>query len=165
MIVCVHDANILIDLAKSGLLASYAKLNWTTHVPDLVLREVKQTLEPWIRIGVFRIETFDGDGLLEVLALQGAHSRRLSLQDASALCLARKLEVPLITGDGVLRKAAEREKIECRGFLWVLDSLHEAGEAPAFLADRLEAAIVQGARLPADECERRLARWRSPPKR
>ncbi|MBK9577037.1 MAG: hypothetical protein IPO40_08185 [Fibrobacteres bacterium] len=161
MIVCVHDANILIDLAKSGLIPSYAKLGWITHVPDLVLREVKQALDPWIRTGVFRITTFDGTELLELLALQGKHSRRLSLQDTSALYLARKLHAPLLTGDGALRKAAERDGIDCRGLLWIMDRLLEAGEASDFLAECLEAALVQGARLPLDECEKRLVKWRS----
>lgn len=160
MIVCVHDANILIDLSKSGLLASYAKLGWTTHVPDLVLREVRQELDTWIRDGIFRIGKFDGSELLELFTLQGEHSRRLSLPDTSALYLARKLRAPLLTGDGVLRKAAEHENVECRGLLWILDNLHEAGEAPEFLADRLEAAMAQGARLPVGECGKRLARWR-----
>jgi rRNA-processing protein FCF1 len=110
MIVCVHDANILIDLAKSGLLDRYARLGWTTFIPDLVLREVQQDVEPWVQSGVFQIRTFDAEGLLEILALRGTHSTRISLQDASALHLANKLGAALITGDGALRKAAERDK-------------------------------------------------------
>jgi len=161
MIVCVHDANILIDLAKSGLIPSYAKLGWTTHVPDLVLREVKQALDPWIRSGVFRVTTFDGTEMLELWALLGKHSRRRSLQDTSALYLAGKLHAPLLTGDGVLRKAAERDGIDCRGLLWIMDRLLEAGESSGLLAERLEAALAQGARLPMEECEKRLQRWRS----
>ncbi|HOX51712.1 MAG TPA: type II toxin-antitoxin system VapC family toxin [Fibrobacteria bacterium] len=161
MIVCIHDANILIDLFGSELLDAYARLGWETHVPDLVLREVRQDLRAWIRSGTFRIRSFDAAAIGEILALQAEHSRRLSLQDTSALFLARTMNVPLMTGDGTLRKAAEKEKIECRGLLWILDKLLEAGESPGYLAERLEVALAQGARLPEEECERRLVKWRA----
>ena len=160
MIVCVHDANILIDLAKSGLLASYAKLGWTTHVPDFVVREVRQDVEQWIHSGTFRVRAFDGSELTDILELRSRHSRRLSLADVSALFLARELDAPLLTGDGVLRNAAREDGVVCHGFLWILDKLELAGEAPAFLAERLEAALANDARLPPGECERRLTRWR-----
>lgn len=160
MIVCVHDANILIDLAKSGLLAAYAKMGWTTHVPDFVAREVRQDVDPWIRSGALRVRAFDSGELTGILELQARHSRRLSLPDVSALFLARTLDVPLLTGDGVLRDAARKDGVTCHGFLWILDKLEHAGEAQAFLAERLEAALAHGARLPAGECERRLTRWR-----
>ncbi len=160
MIVCVHDANILIDLAKSGLLAVYAKMGWTTHVPDFVVREVRHDVEQWIRSGALLVRAFDGDELTGILELQVRHSRKLSIPDVSALFLARTLEVPLLTGDGVLRNAAREEGVACHGFLWILDKLEQAGEAPAFLAERLEVALAHGARLPTGECERRLTRWR-----
>lgn len=160
MIVCVHDANILIDLAKSGLLASYARLGWTTHVPDLVMREVMQDVEQWIRSGTLRVRAFNGGEFTGISELLARHSRRLSVPDVSALFLARELDVPLLTGDGVLRKAAREDGVVCHGFLWILDRMELAGEAPAFLAERLEAALAHDARLPTGECERRLARWR-----
>lgn len=159
MIVCVHDANILIDLAKSGLLEAYARLGWTTYVPDLVLSEVKQEIGLWVRSRVLEVHSFESAELMAIVELQGRHSRKLSLPDTSALFLARSLKVPLLTGDGVLRNAAQTEGVPCHGFLWILDKL-EVAEAPEFLAERLEAALVHGARLPISECERRLKRWR-----
>lgn len=160
MIVCVHDANILIDLMKSGLIEAYARLGWTTHVPDFVAREVKQDVEPWIRSGSLRVRAFDDGEIGGILELQTRHSRRLSLPDLSALFLARELRVPLLTGDGVLRSAAREDGVVCHGFLWILDKLELAGETPVFLADRLEVALAHGARLPMGDCERRLKRWR-----
>mgnify|MGYP000895707933 CR=1 FL=1 len=165
MVVCVHDANILIDLAKAGLLDAYAKLGWATHVPDLVLREVKQELSPWIHNGSFQVQTFDGAKLTEVVVLHATHSRRISIPDASALFLARELNAALLTGDGALRKAAERDKIDCRGLLWIMDQLQEAGVPSEFLAERLEIALAQGARLPIEECSKRLKAWRLGPGR
>lgn len=160
MIVCVHDANILIDLAKSGLLEAYARLEWTTYVPDFVVREVKQDVGQWIRSGALQVRAFEGGELTTLWELQARHSRRLSLPDISALYLAKELGVPLLTGDGALRSAAREDGVVCHGFLWILDRLELSGEAPEFLADRLEVALVHGARLPAGECDRRLARWR-----
>ncbi len=63
MIVCVHDANILIDLAKSGLLDAYARLGWKTHVPDMVLREVREEIGIWLERGLFQIESFQAEEL------------------------------------------------------------------------------------------------------
>lgn len=160
MIVCVHDANILIDLAKSGLLAAYAKLGWSTHVPDLVLREVKQEISPYVRSGTIKVRTFDGTEMAALFELLGRCSRRLSMQDCAALHLAHSLNAPLLTGDGVLRKAAQDEGVTCHGFLWILDKLEAFGETSGVLAGGLEAALLHGARLPKGECERRLTRWR-----
>lgn len=67
MIVCVHDANILIDLAKSGLFEAYARLGWTTYVPDLVLREVKQEVSPYVRSGTIQVRAFDGSEITGIL--------------------------------------------------------------------------------------------------
>lgn len=161
MIVCVHDANILIDLAKSGLLDAYARLGWKTHVPDMVLREVREEIGIWLERGLFQIESFQAEELHQIILLLASHSRRISLPDASAMHLARRLSVPLLTGDGLLRRAAERDGIECHGFLWILDHLHEAGTSPATLLKGLNAAVASGARLPAEECARRLRRWNS----
>lgn len=161
MVVCVHDANILIDLAKSGLLDAYARLGWKTHVPDMVLREVREEIGIWLERGLFQIESFQAEELEKIVLLLTSHSRRISLPDASALHLARRLAVPLLTGDGALRKAAERDGLECHGLLWILDHLHQAGTPPRTLLDGLDAALASGARLPMEECARRIRRWNS----
>jgi len=65
-----------------------------------------------------------------------------------------------VTGDNSLRKAAEAEGVTVRGVLWVLDELVAAAAVtPARAAEGLRTMLAQGARLPSDECRRRLGAW------
>lgn len=51
--------------------------------------------------------------------------KRLSLYDCVALAIAKKRQITLLTGDGALRKAAEREGVIVLGTIGVLDQLYE----------------------------------------
>jgi hypothetical protein len=52
--------------------------------------------------------------------------------------------------------------LDVRGVLWILDELeHQKILSPAELFTALTAMLKAGARLPEDECDKRLARWRA----
>ena len=80
--------------------------------------------------------------------------------DLYGLLHARLLETRLVTGDRHLREAAEKEGVEVSGVLWLLDEMVAVsviGEQD--VARGLQAMINCGARLPHDECQKRLLRW------
>lgn len=85
---------------------------------------------------------------------------KISTYDALALAIAKQREWTLLTGDGALRKAAEKEHIPCRGTIWVYDQLKETGgltEAQYYEAiEALIGAVSRGERrLPMVELNKR----------
>ena len=80
--------------------------------------------------------------------------------DVSCYFVARQKGLPLLTGDGQLRKQAAKDGVQVRGALWLLDELvaHDI-VAPAHAAAALQAMLGAGARLPYAECQWRTAAW------
>jgi len=80
--------------------------------------------------------------------------------DLYGLVHARHLGTRLVTGDRDLRESAEAEGVEVSGVLWLLDELVDTELVTGPNAARgLQAMLDQHARLPRDECERRLRKW------
>jgi len=78
----------------------------------------------------------------------------------SCYFLAKKRGLPLLTGDGQLRKLAKDERVEVRGALWLLDQMVEHAVIEARrAAEALRAMLRNNARLPERECDIRLERW------
>ncbi|KXS53968.1 MAG: Uncharacterized protein AWU57_1655 [Marinobacter sp. T13-3] len=76
--------------------------------------------------------------------------------------MARERGWTLLTNDGALRKSGRRASLDVRGVLWILDELeYHRVLPPAELFTALTAMLKAGARLPKDECDKRLARWRA----
>ena len=104
---------------------------------------------------------FAPDEFVDVLVFSSSLPRSLSLEDASVLHLAIREEALLLTGDGRLRRCAEEHTIPVSGILWVFDSMIQHRTLTMEqAAAALESLIQQGSRLPRNECDSRLARWR-----
>jgi predicted nucleic acid-binding protein len=85
---------------------------------------------------------------------------QLSLYDGIALAIAKHRGWVLLNGDKPLRRAAEREKVECHGTIWIYDQLKEKGiisqEEMTGAMDALIEAVKTGkCRLPLDELKKR----------
>lgn len=85
------------------------------------------------------------------------HYRKASKNDLFALALAKQEKCPLVTGDGVLRKAGEKEAVIILGTIWIVDELvkhdiinvDEAKKAYVMMKENMR-------RLPWDIVERRF---------
>ena len=67
----------------------------------------------------------------------------------------------LLTGDGKLRSAAEKDNVKVSGILYLFDNFVEYGLLSALeAAENLEALMTMNMRLPKAECETRIAKWR-----
>jgi predicted nucleic acid-binding protein len=53
--------------------------------------------------------------------------RAVSLNDCFALALALHRQWTLLTGDGSLRKLANENRVDCHGFLWLVELAHRSG--------------------------------------
>mgnify|MGYP001408303658 CR=1 FL=1 len=164
MIVAIQDANILIDLCKTGLLEPYAQLGFETYTSDLVYWEVRgrHNLTSWVEAGHLQIVTRDDDAMWKLLEFKQRSSPALSLQDCSVLLLAIERNAVLLTGDNRLRREATEAGVKVHGVLWLFDQLVGNGILPpAEATERLRILKTINPRLPADECEKRFKRWAS----
>jgi len=157
---CVVDANILIDLHVGGVLREAFSLSIRLVAPDVVIGELE--VPDGERLLEYGLEsrTLSGEQVQEVIHLR-ARYRAVSANDLSALVLARALQVPLLTGDRHLRKAAGKEGVTVHGTLWLLGEMVQRGAiTPLRAAEALERMLNRGSRLPWAECQRRIRRWR-----
>ncbi len=163
MKIAVKDANVLIDLIEADILDHWFRLGIETHTTDLVRHEIhrpeqRQALDAHVSRGTLLIAELSAEELH--LADDSARRLRVSMADASALALARKLGAALLSGDSLLRKAAAKPGIEVRGVLWVFDELVKQGFlSPSEASDRLKRILVCGSFLPLNECAERFSEW------
>ena len=80
--------------------------------------------------------------------------------DLAAFLLAKLLDAPLLTGDRHLNELANASGLSVHGALWLLDEMVGLKVlAPGRAATALKRMLEQGARLPAEECSRRITIW------
>ncbi len=162
--IAIQDANILIDLLKTGLFDHCMSLEYRFITTDIVFFELyeeqQERIQPHITTGCFTIISITDPALQEITTLNSEESR-LSLQDCSALYFALENNYILLTGDKKMRTVANKKMIECYGIFWLFDQLVEGAiinkkEALHFL-DLLKQV---NRRLPADEIEKRINSWK-----
>ncbi len=141
-----------------NLLPNVGKLAFTLIIPDLVAEELKAPgVDLFVAAGM-QVVAGDGDVVALVYGWREIY-RKPSLPDLFAMGIARMSGAILLTGDKHLRAASEKEGVEARGILWLLDQL-EGKVSQTRLAQALEQILSNGAFLPKVESERRLNRWR-----
>lgn len=173
MKVVVHDASILIDLALSECVEAWFATGIETWTSDLIYpREVdrpaqRKILDAYAAAGVLRVAPTSG-AAEELVEEQTRLGRGLSLADISVFRLTRQLgaDTVLATGDSMLRKVAEKEKIKACGILGLFDRMVLAeGDKPAALphavaCQKLELLLTHPeCRLPRDKCQAKIRLW------
>jgi rRNA-processing protein FCF1 len=162
--IAIQDANILIDLVKTGLFDYCMKLEYrfitTDFVFDELYEEQQKQVAPYITEGRFVIISISDLALQEITRLN-QEDNRLSPQDCSALHFAIENNYILLTGDKRMRTMANKKTIEYYGIFWIIDLLVEGAilnknEALAFL----EKLQLVNRRLPAEEFEKRRNSWK-----
>lgn len=157
----ISDANILIDMADGGLLQAMFRLEETFAVPNVLYEEELATRHPeLLGLGLVSMN-LQGEGVIEAYRLRTLCTGRTapSQNDLFALMLAKQERCPLLTGDGRLRKLAEREHkdVELRGTLWLVEQMVREKlitvEEARTAYQKMEEA---GSWLPWREAERRL---------
>jgi predicted nucleic acid-binding protein len=161
--IAIQDANILIDLVKTGLFDYCLALDYQFTTTDIVLDELYDEqialIQPHILSGKFTIIEISEEELVEI-QLMSLENTKLSEQDWSAYYYAQKKTAILLTGDKRLRTIAESDGLTVCGIFWVLDQLVDTGiltksDACNFLNDLL----TNNKRLPKGEFEKRKKDW------
>jgi predicted nucleic acid-binding protein len=162
MIVYVTDANIFIDLLYAGLLNLLPRLSIPIVTTQLVADELNADqwadLQFLISLNALEIREIS---LQEITDLQLPIG--LSLPDRSVICLTVREKGILVSGDGLVRRTAEKLGIDVRGLLWLFDEFVSMNIiSPLEAAEKLEFLVVEkGSRLPHIEYNARLEKWRS----
>ena len=83
---------------------------------------------------------------------------KISRYDGTALAIAKHRDIPLLTGDNALRKAAIKEGVEVIGTIGILDKLYEDNyiNAPEYKYCLEQLLEHKERRLPAEEMKKRL---------
>jgi len=162
MKILINDANILIDLVKVDLFIQFADLPYDLYTTDFILSEVdqKEELNELIEGGklsiIVTVEVEDFRGIYSLL--EG--SSGLSFEDCSAWYYSKKMNGTLVTGDGKLRKIVQRNMIEVRGIIFILDEILNNGLINFQTAiEKIELLYKLNNRLPRKELKKRIDLW------
>lgn len=157
--VLVTYTNIWIDLENGGILAEVFHLPYQFLTTDFAIPELIHPRWQTLQALGLEVRELDPDRILELIKLRQVFNN-LSITDLAAFLIAKALEATLLTGDWRLIELAKANRLSVHGVLWLLDELvHYQAIAPAQAANALGRMLDQGARLPADECRKRLASW------
>lgn len=155
----ISDTNIWIDFSHAGLLDALFALPFTYVSTDIVVHELSNPAPDGLIERGLVVESLAPEAVQQLFGLM-AKLGNSSLADVSCYLVAKTQGVPLLTGDGRLRKQAAREGVQVYGALWLLDELVTQQIIPAARAAvGLLAMLEKGSRLPQAECELRLAAW------
>ena len=166
MRVFINDANILIDIVKLDLLSQFSELSYDLYTTDFILEEINQEqrleIDRLIDEGKFNIiftsDIKDFQAINDLLK----NASGLSFEDCSAWYYTKKMNGTLITGDKKLRKMVEKNGIEVRGLIFILDEILNQ-ELISFpdAVQKIELLYQLNDRLPQNELEKRIRLWKN----
>ncbi len=155
----VIDTSILIDLCIGDLMESFLNLPFAFLIPDVIKEEFSQPEECLIEIEKIKVCSLESKDVQKVYDFSIAY-KGPSINDYFSLVLAEKEDAILVTGDRKLRNIGEKTGIEVHGILWIMDILFDKKYLNGkTLIKALEKILEKGARLPKDECEKRIKKW------
>ena len=129
MRVVISDSSVLIDLAKVKLIEITLALPFEFIIPDVIFADELVDLKHYVKEQLiefgFKIGSLKGEEV-ETAFEYGVRYKPLTANDCFALVLAETIaEAILLTGDGDLRKAAQRHKVETHGIIWLCEQMRE----------------------------------------
>lgn len=129
MRVVISDSSVLIDLAKVKLIECTLALPYEFVIPDVIFEDELIDLKHYEREQLLELGFKTGSltGEQVGIALQyGITYKPLTINDCFALVLSESIERSiLLTGDGDLRKTAQKHKVETHGIIWLCEQIRE----------------------------------------
>lgn len=129
MRVVISDSSVLIDLAKAKLIETTLTLPYEFVIPDVIFADELIDLrhyekEHLLELG-FQVGSLTDEQVGTVFKY-GTSYKPLTTNDCFALVMAETIaESILLTGDGDLRKTAQRHKVETHGIIWLCEQMRE----------------------------------------
>jgi predicted nucleic acid-binding protein len=161
----IHDANVLIDLLDIGLLDEAMALPCVMETTDFVQHEIvdaeqTQALSECISKGLLAVLSSSIEQISKITEMQRA-SPQLTLADCSVFFHAQDRDGVVLSGDGRLRKEAERQRLEVHSTPWLLSLMVVEGFLePGAAVEKLELLMSINRRLPHRECLKLIEAWK-----
>ncbi|NVD73655.1 DUF3368 domain-containing protein [Duganella sp. BJB1802] len=156
MLLLISDANILMDVEVGDLVASMFSLGYQFAVPDVLYYEELEAQHAHLLDIGLQIRTLSAENVGRVQVMSQTYPRP-GRNDLFALVLAQVENCPLLTGDAALRQAAEMEKVEVRGTVWLmLEMVRKRRITVAAARAALHKMRANGRRLPWNAAEQAL---------
>ena len=167
--IVVNDTNVFIDLYEIGLLEKFFSLPWEVHTTDFVMLELQRegqhyTVAKYKTDKRLIVPVLEAKELLEIGNLYQHSLKRtnLSLTDCSVWYYAKVNNYILLTGDRKLRTVSLFDGVEVHGVLYVFDSLVELDIITRrFAVEKLQKLYAINPRLPKEEIEKRITKWKA----
>ena len=158
-LVLITDTNIWIDLDHGGLVESIFHLPYRICAADFAKVEIRSIDVTDLEKQGLAFQELEKTLVAELVFLR-SHKPTIAIADLAAFLLAREQSAVLVTGDRSLVKFAIDEGVEVHGLLWLMDEMVRLGILqPRSAAVSLTTILDLGARLPAEECTRRIQNW------
>lgn len=156
----INDANILIDIAKLGLVDAFLSLDFDLHTTDFVFAELAVEQQNSLSSERLKIiSTENNDDFNAIIQLLNSH-KGLSFEDCSVWHYAQKMSGTLITGDGILRKKVTNAGLEVKGIIFILEEIKNQNLLPIDVCiETLQALKSLNNRLPQHEIDKRINDW------
>lgn len=123
----ISDANILIDMECGGLLHRMFELDQRFAVLDVLYEEELKDQHADLPERGLEIVGLDAAGVTLGQQLVSDYGNRgAGRNDLLSLALARRNDVPLLTGDRKLRDICEEIGHAVKGTLWLIGEMHTA---------------------------------------
>lgn len=161
MKIAITDANIFIDLIHielhEELFVADLEIHTTLNVFDELNEQQQKKLSKFINRNKLTLHSKEPtNNIPSEIRL----NKSLSISDKSVLSLAIELNALILTGDGLIRKISNLQKIEVHGIIWLLDrfilmKLITRREA----LHQLKKLMIYNKRLPTEDCEKRISEW------
>jgi len=156
----IVDTNILIDLCVGDLFEEFFSLSYIVFIPDVIKEEYNNPVECIKTIRRIRNKGLSSKDVEKIYEFFKEHPS-LSVGDIFAFWLAKKERAILLTGDGKLKKLANKYEVEVHGILWIMDNIYEKNSKNGKkLLRALKKILNRGSRLPEKECKKREERWK-----
>jgi predicted nucleic acid-binding protein len=156
----INDANILIDIIKVDVVASFLALNFELKTTDFVFAELLPEQQKVLKSKKLQIiESNEGEDLAGIFELK-ANSNGISFEDCSVWYYDKKLNGVMVTGDRSLRNKVIDSGIEVRGIIFLIEEMKTQRLIKNTEAiEKLKELIALNPRLPKDEIEKRISLW------
>jgi predicted nucleic acid-binding protein len=161
--IAIQDANIMIDLIKTGLFDYCLALDFNFSTTNIILNELYDeqvaSIQPHISSGKFVVIEISIEELLDIQQMS-EEDTRLSEQDWSAIYFAKQQDALILSGDQRLRNVAEALGLATFGIIWLFDQLLINKIISAIEAcNYLQILMLANKRLPINECNKRIELW------
>lgn len=153
----VTDANIFIDLDKSGLLIEFSKLDIKIYTSDFVFNELNEKQKILLLSLKITIYTFSSNELADFFKeYKNLGQVKISFQDYSIYHFAKKYKSYVLSNDKALRKFSVNNNIKVKGIFYILDLMIEQSDLSRNSLKESISLLLNNNWLPKNEINKRL---------